>query len=415
MLKLEKYSFGLGDRFAQQGKAQLRAIMKINEKGQYVVPIWNKSFREHLIVGTSPEDVRIEADNAVAALNWKGNYYIDADHINGENVDSFLQPSNYFTIDIAKFIGQPARGDDIQKFIDKYQSYFHEARIPNASETSELSLGAFKKSATKYLLSIKEAGKVYRYIESIKGKDNFITEISMDETDIAQTPLEMFIILAGMADEGIPIQTIAPKFQGRFNKGVDYVGDIQKFSREFENHLILIKYMVKEFGLPDSLKLSVHSGSDKFSIYGPMKYAIKKHNTGLHIKTAGTTWLEEVIGLASAGEEGLILVKDIFISTLERLEELIEPYADVTDIVQDHLPSTDEVNSWGSEEFVNSLRHNVKCSDYNPDLRQLLHVGFKVAVEMENRYTDGLKTFEKNIAENVFENILKNHLNPLFL
>jgi hypothetical protein len=237
----------------------------------------------------------------------------------------------------------------------------------------------------------------------------------MDETDIAQTPLEMFIILAGMADEGIPIQTIAPKFQGRFNKGVDYVGDIQKFSREFENHLILIKYMVKEFGLPDSLKLSVHSGSDKFSIYGPMKYAIKKHNTGLHIKTAGTTWLEEVIGLASAGEEGLILVKDIFISTLERLEELIEPYADVTDIVQDHLPSTDEVNSWGSEEFVNSLRHNVKCSDYNPDLRQLLHVGFKVAAEMETRYTDGLKTFEKNIAENVFENILKNHLNPLFL
>ena len=173
--------------------------------------------------------------------------------------------------------------------------------------------------------------------------------------------------------------------------------------------------MVKEFGLPDSLKLSVHSGSDKFSIYGPMKHAIKKHNAGLHVKTAGTTWLEEVIGLACAGEEGLTLVKDIFIGTLGRLEELKEPYVNVTDISQDHLPSTDEVNSWGSEELANSLRHNVRCPDYNPDLRQLLHVGFKVAAEMKNRYTDCLKTFEKNIAENVFENILKNHLNPLFL
>ena len=77
----------------------------------------------------------------------------------------------------------------------------------------------------------------------------------MDETDIAQTPLEMFIILAGMADEGIPIQTIAPKFQGRFNKGVDYVGDIQKFSREFENHLIVIKYMVKNLAYLTALNL----------------------------------------------------------------------------------------------------------------------------------------------------------------
>ena len=104
MLKLEKYSFGLGDRFAQQGKAQLRAIMKINEKGQSVVPIWNKSFREHLIVGTSPEDVRIEADNAVAALNWKGNYYIDADHINGENVDNIGSVSNPESLDCYKNI-----------------------------------------------------------------------------------------------------------------------------------------------------------------------------------------------------------------------------------------------------------------------------------------------------------------------
>ncbi len=79
----------------------------------------------------------------------------------------------------------------------------------------------------------------------------------MDETDAPQTPPELLVILVAMADEKIPVQTIAPKFTGRFNKGVDYVGDLQQFTREFSDDLAVIDYVVKQYGLPKTLKLSV--------------------------------------------------------------------------------------------------------------------------------------------------------------
>ena len=105
----------------------------------------------------------------------------------------------------------------------------------------------------------------------------------MDETDAPQSPLEMFFILAAIAQEGVPIQTIAPKFTGRFNKGVDYVGDVDQFEKEFNDALAAIAFAIAEFGLPETLKLSVHSGSDKFSIYPAIKRALKRTGAGLHL------------------------------------------------------------------------------------------------------------------------------------
>src|SRR5437660_12811486 len=119
----------------------------------------------------------------------------------------------------------------------------------------------------------------------------------MDEPDSPQTPPELLVILAAIADEKIPIQTIAPKFTGRFNKGVDYVGDVVQFEKEFSEDLAVIAFAIKQYGLPGNLKLSVHSGSDKFSIYGPIRRSLKKFGAGVHVKTAGTTWLEELTGL----------------------------------------------------------------------------------------------------------------------
>ena len=78
----------------------------------------------------------------------------------------------------------------------------------------------------------------------------------------------------------IPIQTIAPKFTGRFNKGVDYVGDVAQFAVEFSDDLAVIAYAIEHYGLPDTLKLSVHSGSDKFSIYGAIRDAIRQNRRG---------------------------------------------------------------------------------------------------------------------------------------
>ena len=150
----------------------------------------------------------------------------------------------------------------------------------------------------------------------------------MDETDRAQSPVELLIILAAIADEGIPVQTIAPKFSGRFNKGVDYVGDVAQFEREMALDVAAIAYAVKQYGLPDNLKLSVHSGSDKFSIYPAIHATMKRFNVGVHLKTAGTTWLEELIGLAEAGGEGLALAKEVYAEALAHREELCATLCD---------------------------------------------------------------------------------------
>ena len=212
----------------------------------------------------------------------------------------------------------------------------------------------------------------------------------MDETDSPQTPPELLVILAAIADEKIPIQTIAPKFTGRFNKGVDYVGDLAQFEKEFNDDLAVIAYAIGQYQLPRNLKLSVHSGSDKFSIYAPMRRALRKFNAGVHLKTAGTTWLEELIGLAEAGGDGLKLAKEVYAEAFAHRDELCEPYAAVIDIDYARLPSPAEVQGWTSEQYTSALRHDQSNPGFNPDVRQLLHVGYKVAAKMGARYLDML-------------------------
>ncbi|WP_294067164.1 tagaturonate epimerase family protein, partial [Proteiniphilum sp. UBA1028] len=212
----------------------------------------------------------------------------------------------------------------------------------------------------------------------------------------------------------VPAQTIAPKFTGRFNKGVDYVGNLDQFAKEFEEDVLVIDFSVKEFGLPEELKLSVHSGSDKFSIYPIMAEVIRKYDKGLHLKTAGTTWLEEVIGLAVAGGEGLELAKKIYENSYNRKEELCAPYADVIDIDGSKLPSVEEVNGWSSEKFANTLRHIPGHADYNSNFRQLIHVAYKVAAEMGSEYTELLIKYADIIGSCVEDNIYERHLKRLF-
>ena len=237
----------------------------------------------------------------------------------------------------------------------------------------------------------------------------------MDETASPQTPVELLIILAAIADQKVPIQTIAPKFTGRFNKGVDYVGDIAQFEQEFNADLAVIAHAVRRYGLPASLKLSVHSGSDKFSIYPVIKRALRRTGAGLHIKTAGTNWLEEIIGLAEAGGDGLALAKTIYAKALEKKVALCEPYATVIDIRDSNLPSAEEVNAWTSEQYTSALRHDQSNPGYNADLRQLLHVGFKIAAQLGDTYLDALEANSEVVARNVTLNLLERHMKPLFL
>ncbi len=414
-MKLEKYSFGIGDRFGRQGKAQLAAIIKAKGNGVNITPVWNKSNREHTIIGTTPQDTRWEADEAVSACGFKDSYFVDADHIGLKNVDAFIEPSDFFTLDVADFIGHPAQKNDIHTFIEKHSKFIGSVAIPGIDETLEITEQQVQGIAGKCLLAIKEAGKIYRYIEAAKGTNNFITEVSMDETDQPQTPVEMLFILAAIADEGIPTLTIAPKFTGRFNKGVDYVGDVDMFSKEFKEDVAVVDFAIKEFNLPGELKLSVHSGSDKFSIYGPIAKTLKQFDAGLHLKTAGTTWLEELIGLAMADGDGLALAKDIYAKAVSRIDELCGPYATVIDIEKTKLPAPETVDKWDANAFASTLRHDQSCDKYDLNFRQLLHVAYKIPAEMGQRYFDALNKYADIIAQNVTENIYDRHIKPLFI
>lgn len=413
-MQLEKYSFGMGDRFLHQGKAQLQAILNAQQAGVAVTPVWNKSNREHNIVKTEPVSLREEADAAVSELGFAGSYRVDADHINLDTVDRFIDCSDFFTIDVADAIGQPADGASIEAFVSKHSKYIGDLTIPDAG-TFAVTEDLIRGVADTFLGAVQKAGQIFRYIADKKGADNLIAEVSMDETDAPQTPLQMFFILAAVADENIPIQTIAPKFTGRFNKGVDYVGDVAQFEKEFNDDLAAIAFAISEFGLPQNLKLSVHSGSDKFSIYSAINKAIKRTGAGLHVKTAGTTWLEELIGLAEAGGEGLSIAKEVYTNALARKEELCGPYATVIDIDESSLPSAEEVQGWSGQRYADALRHDSSNSHYNASLRQLLHVGYKVAAEMGDRYYNALKEFESDVARNVTANLWERHLKPIFI
>ena len=378
-MEISKYSFGIGDRFAHEGVNQLKALVEAEKRfGVHFTPVWNKSNREHTIIGTEPMSTRREADEAVKALGYADAYFCDADHINLTNVDKFMDACDFFTIDVADYIGKSGTPEE------------------------------------RYLPAVKEAGKIYRHIAERKGADNFVTEVSMDEVAVAQKPDEIRYILKALAEEKVPLQTFAPKFTGRFNKGVDYVGDLAQFEKEFEEDLLVIDEAIKAYGLPQNLKLSIHSGSDKFSIYPIMGRLIRKYDKGIHVKTAGTTWLEEIIGLSLADPDALRLAKKIYRTALTRMDELTVPYATVIDVDVAKLPSPETVDGWDAETFAKTLRHDEAEPLYNPSFRQLIHVSFKVAAELGAEYYPALEKHAGVIGREITANICDRHVARLF-
>lgn len=415
MLTIGKYSFGMGDRFAHQGSAQLRACVRAgDELGVEIVPVWNKSHREHTTIGSEPASTRAAADAAIADLGWTEPHFVDADHINLETAKLFADSSDFFTIDVADAIGQAADREMVKAFVDRHPELVGSIAISGIDQPLEISAEEVERIANQFLLAVMDAGRIYREIVALKGEGKFVTEVSMDETDAPQTPPELLVILAAIADQDIPVQTIAPKFTGRFNKGVDYVGDAAQFEREFNEDIAVIAHAVAAYGLPENLKLSVHSGSDKFSIYEPIGRVLKRTRAGIHLKTAGTTWLEELIGLAESGGEGLALAKEVYREALANQEALCAPYASVIDIDAAQLPGADEVDGWTSEQYQNALRHDQSCAEFNPHVRQLLHVGYKIAAKMGGRYLDMLKANAEVIGKNVTENLFDRHLKRIF-
>jgi hypothetical protein len=410
MKTIERYSIGAGDRFGRQGAAQIAAFRKAREKGVNVVIVWNKSNREHVLIGTGPADQRAAAERAIQATGWTGPWYVDADHIGLATVDGFAPHCDFFTLDVADHIGKSAAPEAIEAFVAKHSALPAAKGIP-----TRLDAAAIRAAAGRYLRAVDETAKIYHSICELRKGDDFVTEVSMDETAIPQSPAELIVILAALADAGVPVQTIAPKFSGRFNKGVDYVGDAASFLKEFEADVRVVRWSAEAFGLPKNLKLSVHTGSDKFSIYKGMGEIIRKERAGLHLKTAGTTWLEEIVGLADSGGDGLAMAKEIYRAAYNRFDEVVAPYAEVIDIDREKLPSPDQVDRWEGPDFVAALRHVQSDKRFDPGMRQLVHVAFRVAAAMGGRYYEALDRHEAAVSRNVTANLWERHLIPLFI
>jgi len=412
--RLPRLSFGVGDRFAHQAAAQLAAFERLEADGVLVAPVWNKSNREHGFVGSEPPSVRAAAAKAVEERGWGHPWFVDADHIRLETVDRFLDTSDFFTIDVADSIGKPAPAAEIAAFVARHPELTGTLNVAGVAEALVLDADVVSRIAGQYLLAAREAGAIHRHIKARKGGAGFVTEVSMDETDSPQTPRELLVILCLLADERVPLDTIAPKFTGRFNKGVDYVGDLAAFEREFNDDLAVLAHASATYGLPAGLKLSVHSGSDKFSLYPVIRRALERTGAGVHVKTAGTTWLEELIGLSEAGGDGLALAKEIYAYALEHVDELCAPYATVIDIDRTRLPAAAEVASWEGPRLAAAIRHLPADPRFNPHVRQLLHVSFKVAAKQGARYTDLLVAHRDIVGRQVTENLYERHLRPLF-
>ena len=162
MLKLEKYSIGVGDRFAHQAKAQLNACQLLLNEGVEVAPVWNKSNREHSFIGSEPASVMDAAEQAVSSLGWEKGWHVDADHIGIKTVDRFLPHSDFFTIDVADFIGQETPAETVESFMERHPELVGSIAVEGVDEPLDISREEVQRVAKQYLLAVREAGNVYR-------------------------------------------------------------------------------------------------------------------------------------------------------------------------------------------------------------------------------------------------------------
>lgn len=408
-------SFGIGDRFGMQGTWQLKAFQMAEQEGRFIIPVWNKSYREHSLVKTVPEDVRNEADTAVKVSGWSRPYYVDADHINFETAEGFLASSDFFTIDVADRIGVAPGEDIIEDFKDRNRKYAGSLQIEGLKDPVSISQSFLSHIAGTFVPACIEATRIYRKIREGKGNVPFRVEVSMDEVDRPQSPAELFFILAELVHAGMIPDTIAPRFTGNFHKGVDYIGDLSEFEKEFEQDLLVIEQVRTEFGIEKEIRLSVHSGSDKFSIYPAIRKISCRHNRGIHLKTAGMTWLEEFTGLVISGNEGLGFAKFLYGEAYNRLAELTKPYLMVTNVQIKDLPEPEELNSWDAKRLAESVMHDSSCRSFNPALRQLMHLSYKIAAENFDDFSRLVHEHAETIGKRVTDNIYQRHIKPLFI
>ena len=392
-------SFGFGDRLGLATPGHIAAV-----KGTTFAPIFaQQSVRENTRTGRTPQQVMDDAKRAVDAAKWDAPWGADADHLKTvDDIPPFIAAGyTFFTVDPGEHVDNGADTDSLEALKQKVASLnWDELSALYLSGGGEQVWGCFEaesllRATVKYGRAIQHTVTMFKHLSELSPRplgegqgEGFDFEVSVDETDSPTTPLEHFFIANELTRNGVKFTSLAPRFIGRFEKGVDYIGDpsmnsgqaLNALDAEMSKHAAVTAH----FG---TYKLSLHSGSDKFSVY-PL---VAKHwGERIHVKTAGTSYLEALRVLARH-EPDLFL--KIYTLGRERYETDKKTYHVSAELSK--LPKTDDLPSLLEDFHAREVLHvtfGSALAQYGVELKAAL-------VKHDDAYFDGLKAhFDKHLS-----------------
>lgn len=389
-------SFGFGDRLGLATPGHIAAM-----RGSGLAPVFaQQSVRENTRTGRTPQQVLDDARRAVDSAGYDAPWGADADHLKSpDDLPPFVKAGyTFFTVDPGEHVDNAADTDQLSTLQEKARTLDREQlETLYLQPAEEKPWGRFNRTsllraAVKYGRAIEHSVSMYNRLADMK--DGFDFEVSVDETEAPTTALEHFFIASELIRRGVRFTSLAPRFIGRFEKGVDYIGDLAALDEEMARHAAVTAH----FG---TYKISLHSGSDKFSVY-PL---LAKHwGSRIHIKTAGTSYLEALRSLAAL-EPGFF--KEIYLFARERYEHDRVSYHVSAELNRAPLPAV--TTDWPGllDQF---------------DAREILHVTFGSVLtdrtatgewRFRTRLMDFLKQNSETYASNLERHFIR-HLTPFF-
>jgi hypothetical protein len=380
-------SFGFGDRIGLATPGHITAV-----KGTKFAPVFaQQSVRENARTGRTLQQVLDDAKRAVDAARWDAPWGADADHLKSvDELGPFVQAGySFFTVDPGEHVDNAADTDSLEVLKQKvavfnwdelsalYLPGQDEQVWPPTGMIGQFDSESLMRGTVKYGRAIQHVVTMFRRLSELK--DEFDFEMSVDETDAPTTPLEHFFIASELTRAGVKFTSLAPRFIGRFEKGVDYIGDLNALDGELAKHAAVTAH----FG---TYKLSLHSGSDKLSVY-PL---LAKHwGERIHVKTAGTSYLEALRVMAKY-EPDLFL--KIYALGRERYETDRKTYHVSAELSK--LPETDNLPELLDDFHAREVLHvsfGSALAQFGPELKAAL-------VKYEDVYFEDLKAhFEKHL------------------
>ncbi|MCR3906367.1 MAG: tagaturonate epimerase family protein [Tenericutes bacterium] len=353
-------SFGVGDRLGLAGPGHIRVF---KEYDAYPI-LAQQSIRELALTNRTYEDVLDSASFYAFREGYKDGFGADGDHLKKPSEVEYalslgytmitLDCSDYIRNDVQEMtkeqVNQEVKLSDV--LVKRYLNQTFEVEGMKIHFTEE----ELKRNVLVYGEAIEFATSIYKkYFIEQKANANF--EISIDETATPTSPTQHYFVANELTNNGVKLDTMAPRFCGEFQKGVDYIGDIAQFEEELKIHAAI----ARKYGY----KLSIHSGSDKFSIFS----LIGKHTKGnFHVKTAGTNWLEAMRAVSAVDAK---LYREIHKYALSMFDEAQKFYHVTTDLTK--IPNIDDLKD---EELVDLFKQN--------DARQLIHITYGFILSAKN-------------------------------